>query len=184
MTESLQLIAGSEVRCTDGRVGHVRGLIFDPQARAVTHLSVDASSASQDGRIVPLSDVQSAGPVIQLGCTRADYYRFHGNEALDTPLWPSLGRRAPPLYVHLVPQGETEIKRNENVHAVDGRAGHLVGVTVDRDSHTVQSILVRIGHFSARHQVSIPFEAVTDIDQELGLHVNLSRDQVSKANPS
>jgi ABC-type transporter Mla subunit MlaD len=43
MPELLQLMAGSEVRCTDGRVGHVRGLILDLQARSVTHLSVDAS---------------------------------------------------------------------------------------------------------------------------------------------
>jgi sporulation protein YlmC with PRC-barrel domain len=64
------------------------------------------------------------------------------------------------------------------------RGPTLVGVTVDRDSHTVQAILVRIGHFSARHQVSIPFEAVTDIGEELGLHVNLSKEQVSKSHPS
>jgi sporulation protein YlmC with PRC-barrel domain len=184
MAELLQLIAGSEVRCTDGRVGHVRGLIFDPQARAVTHLSVDGSGENLKGRIVPLGDVQSASPTIQLSCRRADYYGFHGNEVLETALGSHLGLPASPLHVHLVPHGETEIKGHENVHAVDGRAGHLVGVTVDRDSHTVEAILVQVGHFSARHRVSIPFDAVTDVDEELGLHVNLSKDQVAKSNPS
>ena len=182
MSELLELIAGAEVRCTDGRVGHVRGLIFDPQSRAVTHLSVDAGSDLK-GRIVPLGDVQSAGPTVQLDCTQADYASLHGNEVLETALGPHLGLPASPLHAHLVPHGETEITGNENVHAVDGRAGHLVGVTVDRDSHLVQAILVRVGHFSGRHQVSIPFDAVTDIDEELGLHVNLSRDQVAESDP-
>lgn len=176
MAELLQLIAGSEVRCTDGRVGHVRALTFDPQARAVTHLSVDASSMTQNGRLVPLGDVQSAGPIIQLACTRDDYYKFPENEELDIAVG---GPQAAALHVHLFPHGETEIKEHENVYAVDGRAGHLIGVAVDRDSHGVQELLVRVGHFESRHQVSIPFEAVTAINDH-GVHIKLSKDEVLK----
>ena len=177
MAELLQLMAGSEVRCTDGRVGHVRGLIFDPQARTVTDLSVDASRVTQNGRIVPVGNVQSGSPVIQLACSRDDYYTFPDNEDLDF----AAGAGPNPvttMHVHLVPHGETELKEHENIHAVDGQAGHLVGVTVDPDSHSVQELLVRVGHFSGRHQVSIPFAAVTAIDEH-GIHIRLSKDEVS-----
>lgn len=181
MAELLHLIAGSEVRCTDGRVGHVRGLIFDPRARAITHLSVDASSLVDNGRIVPMDNVRSASPVMQLGCTRNDYHRFPENEELDVATG-GASYSAAVLHVHLVPHGETEIKKHENVHAVDGRAGHLIGAAVDRDTHAVQELLVQVGHFSDRHQIAVPVDAVTAIDAH-GIHLHLSKDEVSHADP-
>ena len=175
MPDLLQLIAGSEVRCTDGRVGHVRGLILALHKRSVTHLSVDASQMTQNGRIVPVDEVQSAGSVIQLACTRNDYYGFPENEELILAVAPG---PAPVRHVHLVPHGETELKKGDNVHAVDGRAGHLVGVSIDRDSHTGQELFVQVGHFSGRHRLSIPFDAVTAIDEH-GVHLRLSKDELS-----
>ena len=168
MAERLELAAGSEVRCTDGRVGHVRGLIFDPRTNAITHLSVDASEVTQNGRIVPLGAVQSAGPVIQLRCARDDYHRFLENEELDVAA--GGGGQGAMLHVHLVPHGDTEIRKDANVHSNDGRGGHLVGVAVDPDSHAVQELLVRVGHFSGRHQVAVPFDAVASIDDH-GIHL-------------
>jgi hypothetical protein len=178
MAELLQLVAGSEVHCTDGRVGHVRGLIFDPQAGAITHLSVDASSPLQNGRIIPVSSVESGGSVIQLSCARDHYYTFPENEALDLVAGP----RPTIVHVHLVPHGETEIQGDPNVHAVDGRAGHLVGNAVDRDGHAIQELLVQVGHFSGRRQVAIPFDAVTGVDGN-GINLRLSKDEVSKLDP-
>lgn len=181
MAEPLQLIAGSEVRCTDGRVGHVRGLIVDPRTRAVTHLSVDASSVIRNGRLVPVSTVQSGGAVIQLGCTREDYYKLPENEELLSAVGP--GPRVATLHVHLVPHEERELTEKENIHAVDGRAGHVVGVSVDRETHGVQGFLGQIGHLSGRRQVSIPVEAVTDIDQH-GIHTGLSKNDLSGPIPT
>jgi sporulation protein YlmC with PRC-barrel domain len=178
MAELLQLVAGSEVRCTDGRVGHVRGLIFDPESSAITHLSIDASSPLQNGRIIPVSSVESGGSVVELGCARDDYYAFPENEALDFVAGP----RPTTVHVHLVPHGESEIKGDENVHATDGRAGHLVGAVVDRDGHTIQELVVQVGHFSGRRQVAIPFDAVTSVDEH-GINVRLSKDEVSKLEP-
>ena len=179
MSELLQLTAGSEVRCTDGRVGHVRGLVFDPQARAVTHLSVEASSVIQNGRLVPLEAVQSAGSVIELGCTREDYYGFPPNE--DLIVAPSPGNN-PTRHVHLVPQGETDIGKDEDVYAVDGRAGHLIGIAVDQADHAARKLLVQVGHFASRRQVWIPFDAVTAVDAG-GVHLQLSKDEVSNSGP-
>lgn len=176
MSELLQLMAGSEVRCTDGRVGHVGGLTFDPDARTVTHISVDTRSATQNGRLVPLEDVQSAGPVIQLVCARDDYYTLPENEEFVMPVGARQG--ATVLHVKLLPHGETELKENETIHAVDGRAGHLVGAAVDRESHAVQELLVRVGHLTGRHQVSVPFDAATTVDKH-GIHLRLSKDELS-----
>jgi hypothetical protein len=78
---------------------------------------------------------------------------------------------------------ETEIKAHASVLAVDGRAGHLIGIAVDRDDHTVQQLLVRVGHLSNRRQVSVPFAFVTAIDEH-GVHVNLSKDQVASSHPT
>lgn len=174
--DSLELIAGSEVRCTDGRVGHAGGLIFDPQARSVTHISVHTKSATQNGRLVPLGNVRSAGSVIQLDCARDDYYEFTENEEFVTPL--GAGQTAAVVHVRMVPHGETELEEKEVVHAADGRAGRLVGVTVDRESHAAQDLLVRVGHLSGRHQVSVPFEAVTSIDKH-GVHLRMSKAELS-----
>ena len=179
MASLLQLTAGSEVRCTDGRVGHVRGLMFDPQARSVTHLSVDASNVMQNGRIVPLASVRSAGSAVELDCAREDYYKFPEDEALDSAIGggPS---RVTVIHVHLVPHGETELTDSLNVHATDGRAGHLAGAAVDQDSQAVRELLVNVGHFSGRHQVSIPIDAVATVDEH-GVHLRLSKDELSRA---
>jgi sporulation protein YlmC with PRC-barrel domain len=176
MSELLHLMAGSEVRCTDGRVGHVGGLIFDPEAGTVTHVSVKTRSATQNGRLVPLADVQSAGEVTQLACARDDYYKFPENEEFVMPVGSPQG--AAVLHVHLVPHGQTELNEDETIHAVDGRAGHLVGVAVDRQSHAVKDLLVRVGHFSGRHQLSVPFDAVTAIEKN-GIHLRMSKDELS-----
>ena len=176
MAELLELMAGSEVQCTDGRVGHVGGLIFDPPTGTVTHISVATRSGSQNGRLVPLAEVQSAGPVTQLVCARDDYYRFPENEEFVTPV--GAGPTPSVLHVRLTPHGEKELEENETVHAADGRAGHLVGLAVDRESHAVKELLVRVGHFSGRHQVSVPFDAVTEVDKQ-GIHLRVSKDELS-----
>jgi sporulation protein YlmC with PRC-barrel domain len=175
MAELLRLMAGSEVRCTDGRVGHVGGLIFDPHSAAVTHVSVATHSASQTGRLVPLEDVASAGPLVQLACARDAYYRLAENEEFVAPV--GAGNNASVLHVHLVPHGETELTEGETIHAADGRAGHLVGVAVNAESHTVQELLARVGHFSGRREVSIPFDAVATIDKH-GIHLRVSKDDL------
>lgn len=172
----LELIAGAEVRCTDGRVGHAGGLIFDPRTRSITHISIRTRSPSQNGRLVPLGSVRSAGSVIQLDCTRDDYYAFPENEEFVTPV--GAGPTAAVLHVQLVPHGEAELEAKETVHAVDGRAGHLVGVAVDPESHTAQRLLVRVGHLSGRRQVSIPFEAVSSVDKH-GVHLRVSKAELS-----
>lgn len=176
MSDSLQLVAGSEVRCTDGRVGHVGGLIFDPQARTVTHVSVDTHSPSRPGRLVALGVVRSAGAVVQLACAREDYFTFVENEAFVASGVP--GRPGAILHLRLVPHGETELKRDETVHALDGRAGPLVGAAVDPESHAVRELLVAVGHFSGRHQIALPLDIVTSID-ERGVHVGLSKDELA-----
>lgn len=176
MSELLQLMAGSEVRCTDGRVGHVGGLIFDPEAGTVTHVSVETHSATQTGRLVPLEDVQSAGPVTQLGCARDDYYKLLANEEFVMPVGSPKGGSV--MHVHLVPHGQTELDEDETIHAVDGRAGHLAGVAVDRENHAVKQLLVGVGHFSGRHQLSVPFDAVTTIDKH-GIHLRMTKDELS-----
>ena len=175
MPDLLLLMAGAEVQCTDGRVGHVGGLIFDPATGTLTHVSVATRSASQMGRLVPLDHVQSAGPPTQLDCTKDEYHAFAPNEEFDAVGGP---RDAKMMHVSLTPHGEIALEKDETVHATDGRAGHLVGAAVDPDSRAVRELLVQIGHFGARHQVSVPFDAVTGVDKH-GIHLRLSKDELS-----
>jgi hypothetical protein len=64
------------------------------------------------------------------------------------------------------------------VYASDGRAGHLVGAVVEGDSPAARGLLVRVGHFSGRHQVSVPIDAVTAIDKR-GIHLSVAKDELS-----
>jgi len=175
MADLIQLLAGSEVSCTDGRVGHLHGLIVDAQGRFVTHLSVDSRGPSANGRLVSLDHLESGGQDIHLSCTKAEYHEFLHNEEVDAVGGP---RGGVTIDVHLIPEGETEVKPKENIVGTDGRSGHLLGLAIDAIDHSIQKLLVLVGHFSHRHQVSIPLEVVTSVERN-GIHVNLSRDQIS-----
>jgi hypothetical protein len=98
---------------------------------------------------------------------------------LGTPLaWPYHGRPGEehPVIVDRVPSGEVEIRRNEQVHAVDGAIGRVEGLVVDNDGH-ITHVLLQEGHFWGKREVAIPINSVEKIEAE-GIHVQLSKREI------
>jgi sporulation protein YlmC with PRC-barrel domain len=76
MNESTKFIIGSEVACSDGVCGHLRRVVVDPIARALTHLVVEPGHRRGAGHLVPIDLVTSTGKEIQLRCTKSEYDRL------------------------------------------------------------------------------------------------------------
>jgi sporulation protein YlmC with PRC-barrel domain len=82
----------------------------------------------------------------------------------------------------VVPEGETQIRHGEHVHAADGEIGRVQGFLVDpRDQH-VTHVLLQEGHLWGRKEIAIPISAVTEIDD--GVRLNITKKQVEELPPA
>jgi sporulation protein YlmC with PRC-barrel domain len=80
-----------------------------------------------------------------------------------------------------VPAGEIEIRRGEPVHATDGEIGRVQGLVIDPSDHRVTHVLLDEGHLWGKKTVTIPIEAVANVD--VGIRLNLTKDQVRDLPP-
>ena len=87
-----------------------------------------------------------------------------------------LGHRTPTVVHDVVPLGETDLRRGEHVHALDGEIGQVQGFLVDPDDHHVTHVLLQEGHLWGRKEVTIPIRAVTGVDD--GIRLNITKQQV------
>jgi hypothetical protein len=94
----------------------------------------------------------------------------------------SLGHHPRTIVQEVVPVGETEVRRGEHVHALDGEIGHVQGFLVTPDGHQVTHVLLQEGHLWGRKEVAIPISAVTGVDA--GIRLNLTKKQVEKLPPA
>jgi hypothetical protein len=80
-----------------------------------------------------------------------------------------------------VPDGETEIRRGEPVHATDGEIGRVKGLVIDPSDYAVTHVLPDEGHLWGKKTVAIPIAAVANVD--VGVRLNLTKDQVRDLPP-
>ena len=210
MTEE-ELTIGAEASCSDGACGKVSRLVIHPVTRAVTHLVVEPRHRRDLGRLVPLRLVDATTDHIRLRCTLAEFgtldpaketdivdtgdvgaeavsgFGYAGGMGVDRygmGMGVDTGRGyANPVVVHdVIPQGETDLRRGEHVHALDGEIGQVAGFLVDPGNDRVTHVLLQEGHLWGRKEVSIPISAVTTVDD--GIRLNITKKQVADLPPA
>lgn len=195
MADETELAIGTRARCTDGPGGKVIRIIIDPATRTVTHLAIEPDHHAAPARLVPLDLADVTGSEIRLRCTGAEFGHLDTAEEIQmaediapADLGPadlaSPLATAQPMEVtveDVVPPGETEVRRGEYVHAVDGEIGRVQGVIIDRGDHRMTHVLLREGHLWGRKEVAIPVSAITDVTD--GIVLNLTKKQVADLPP-
>ena len=198
MAEETELTIGAQARCSDGPGGEVIRIVIDPATRTVTHLAIEPKHYYALARLVPLDLVDTTSPTggeIRLRCTVAEFGHLDAAQEIQTvedigpgylgpvdvasPVAESASMEV--IVEDLVPLGETELRRGEHVHAIDGEVGQVQGVIIDRGDHRVTHVLLKEGHLWGRKEVAIPVSAVTDVTD--GIVLNLTKKQVEGLPP-
>ena len=195
MADETEFTIGTQARCSDAPAGKVVRIIIDPDARTVTHLAIEPKNHPTLARLVPLNLVDTTGSEIRLHCTLAEFGDLDaaeevqmaedfgpghlGGADLATPL--DEARATDVAIEDVVPPGERELHRGDNVQAVDGEIGQVQGVIVDGDDHRVTHVLLKEGHLWGRKEVAIPVSAITDV--KYGIVLNLTKKQVGDLPP-
>jgi sporulation protein YlmC with PRC-barrel domain len=73
MTDATEFTIGSDVSCSDGVCGELKRVVVDPVAKVLTHLVVEPKHGQEEGRLVSVDLVASAGEEIRLRCTSAEF---------------------------------------------------------------------------------------------------------------
>lgn len=81
-----------------------------------------------------------------------------GPLGIASPMDLGAGNLTPPIIHDLVPEGEVEVRRGEQVHATDGDIGRVQGLVIDPRTHQVTHVLLQEGHLWGRKQVAIPID--------------------------
>jgi sporulation protein YlmC with PRC-barrel domain len=189
VADETELTIGARAHCSDGLCGKVIRIVIDPATRTVTHLAVEPNHHFERARLVPLDLADATGSEISLRCTLAEFGNLDSAEEVqmvDDIAPADLGpvdlasplATAGPMEVaveDVVPPGETEVRRGEYVHAVDGEIGRLQGVIIGGD-HRLTHVLLKEGHLWGRKEVAIPVSAVADVMD--GIVLNITKKQV------
>jgi sporulation protein YlmC with PRC-barrel domain len=198
---------GARARCTDGFCGVVSRTILDPATETITHLVIEPRHRHESGRLVPVEMLDETAGEVTLRCTLAEFGALEPAEEIDpasgeygggqaatvpgfsmqgegmpSPASTGLGLHEPMVVSHMVPIGETEVQRNEHVHAVDGWIGQVEGFVVDPADHTVTHILLKEGHPWGRKQVAIPVSAIKSVTD--GIRLTITKKQVEDLPPA
>jgi sporulation protein YlmC with PRC-barrel domain len=195
MTGGEQLAIGEVARCRDGDCGRLVKVVIDPVARVATHVIVEPAHRQGLGRLVPLDIVTSAGGVITLDSSLAEFERFEiaeethflpgtpeylayeSGETLSQPYYLfGAGNSSLPVTTDKLPKDEVSIRRDEAVHASDGEIGRVDGLVIDPTDQQVTHLLLQEGHLWGRKDVAIPITAVTRIDD--GVWLSLAKSEV------
>jgi len=203
---------GARASCSDGSCGEVRRLIIDPATDTVTHLVIRRGHRREDGRLVPVHLIDTAAGEIRLRCTLAQFDRLDRAEEVDLIEGPVPGsgtltddglaystsggaygagaviesgptpERPKTIVNDVVPLGETQVRRGDGVHAVDGEIGRVHGFLANPSDGRVTHVLLQEGHLWGRKEVAIPISAVTAVEPEIRL--NLTKAQVGDLPPA
>ena len=193
MAESAEFTIGARASCSDGPCGEVRRVIIDQSAQTITHLVIDPGHAP--ARLVPLHLADTASGEVRLRCSLAEFGQL--DRAEETEVIEDLGspggaltgmgvgtvsNRVRTEVEDVVPVGESEVRRGEPVHALDGEIGRVHGFLVNPDDQRVTHVLLGEGHLWGRKEVAIPVSAVTGTED--GIRLNITKKQVEDLPPA
>jgi sporulation protein YlmC with PRC-barrel domain len=183
---------GAVARCTDGICGRLTQVVLNPIEKVVTHVIVEPEHRKGLGRLVPVEWVTSSGDEVALRCTRTEFdgleiaeeVRFlpgtegdFGYEAEQAFLWPYFGGNTTvPVAFDTLPVGEVAVRRDDEVHATDGRIGHVEGLVVDDRNHATH-LLLKEGHLFGRKEVAIPIGSVGSVGDG-GIRLSITKEEV------
>ncbi|MDQ6615757.1 MAG: PRC-barrel domain-containing protein [Actinomycetota bacterium] len=182
------LHAGATAAASDGVVGSVTALIFDPALAAVTHMVVTNADIPGSGRIVALRHVTVTGDDrVLLDLSRAEvlaspHFVIPGRlPRTDMPTqfatyWVGApGSATFATHEQLPDDGEVALRAHLSVRTSDGRRiGTVAELLVDPDGGKVTAISLLEGHIFGRREVSIPVTAIVSINRD-GVTTNLDR---------
>jgi sporulation protein YlmC with PRC-barrel domain len=80
-----------------------------------------------------------------------------------------------------VPLGEVEVRRGDEVHAVDGWIGSVEGLVIDPADHHVTHVLLAEGHLWSHKQVAIPITKASRVGDSI--RVELTKEQIEQLPP-
>jgi sporulation protein YlmC with PRC-barrel domain len=188
-------MVGGEAHCTDGVCGQVSRVVLDPVTRAVTHLVIDPRHRRARGRLVPIELIDTTRGDVRVRCTLAEFGNLDPAEAprfvegvshdglgplgMDSPM--GIPHPVETTVEDVIPLGETELRRGEPVHAVDGEIGHIQGFALDPGDHRVTHVLLKEGHPWGRKEVAIPVSAISSVRD--GITLSITKDQVAALPP-
>jgi hypothetical protein len=197
MSDSSRYTIGSEVRCSDGACGDLRGLAFDPGSLTLKHLVVVPHRRAHGGHFVRVDLVESGGETVQLRCTQAEFEALTSADETELPAAPVAARAQsefvltgmPPTDGGFVtrtvdalpPDGEVEIRPGDHVVAMDGAVGEIKGLLVDPASHRIEHVLLDDGHLLGRKHIAIPASSIRDAAAKIRL--TITKEQVRELPP-
>ncbi len=133
---------------------------------------VDLASSDYGGGYGAAEAVQGYGDVGGMGV---------GASSSGLGIGMGLGQQPAMILSHSVPLGETEVERDEPVHATDGEIGRVEGFVVDSARGQVTHVLLQEGHLWGRKHVAIPISAVASVNA--GIRLSISKRQVADLPP-
>jgi sporulation protein YlmC with PRC-barrel domain len=92
-----------------------------------------------------------------------------------------VGNVSLPVVEDTLPAGEVAVRRDDQVHAIDGDIGRVHGLVVDPRNHHVTHVLLQEGHLWGRKEVAIPVGAVASITD--GIQLNITKQEVEDLPP-
>lgn len=198
MAETTPFTIGAVARCTDRICGRVAQVVLNPIDNRVTHLIVEPEHREGLGRLVPVDWVSAHGAELELRCSSSEFDRleiaedvrflpgsegFYGYDAEQALLWPYFGANTSlPVTVDTLPVGEVAVRRDDEVHATDGRIGHVEGLVVDSRNHHATHLLLKEGHLFGRKEVAIPIGEVATVGDGY-IRLSISRQAVDELPP-
>jgi len=184
---------GAHVHCSDGYGGSVTRLIVEAPNRRLTHIVVQDRTVPAVEHLVPIAWI--AGTTyhrVTLDCTQStlvalepfageqyisshasDYEPFYGVDPFA-----EFEAENIPLVTEAIPPGELAIQRGAQAIASDGPVGEVSAFVVDRASGDISCIVVRLGHWFARHEHAIPIATVERIESGI-ISLTFTREQIA-----
>ncbi len=182
----------AHVDCTDGRVGRVENVIFNPVTGRMTHLVVRGNDLANTTRIVPERQVKDASPeVILLAFDKKKFGKmknFIQEEYIPSNVTLYMAERAgwdigTPAAVFVeheaVPGGSVALHRGAVVDASDGRVGKVDELLVEKKSGRVTHLILKEGHLWGKKDVLIPV-ALIDHYEAKKICLKIDKDAVEQ----
>jgi hypothetical protein len=172
MSESATYEFGSEVYCSDAGCGELLQCVVEPDLPRLTDLVVcSLGEGPGDGaaRLVPPALAHCTPLGILLDCDKRAFDQL--------PATPVRGA-AQPAVLRSVPDAQTRIRRGDRVHALDGDAGHVLGLIVRTEDQAITHVLLAAGRFWHRRHVAVPVDFVAGLGFT-GLDVLLTKNHVT-----